>query len=443
MALERPYPPAIDRTALSLDATAPASVSPSPSLTVARSAPVPTGFFALAVGLLAINLCAAQPLIGIIAPAIHLAPGAYGLISMMTLLGYAAGLILLVPLTDLTENRRLILGMFASNVVALAVTAGARQPWLFLAATFITGMTTSAIQMLVPLAASMTPPERRGRVVGNIMGGVMLGILLSRPLASIIAAHFGWRSVFASSAGLIAVVTVFLIYLAPRHRPETSLRYIDLVASLWTLMRVERVLQVRALTAGLCFASFSFYWTVIALRLGTAPFQLGTNGIALFAFAGCGGSIIAPIAGRLGDRGWTNGATVVLHLAIVLAIVSAWIVGAAGFAGGFFASHPDLAIVLMMATAVLLDIGVIGEQTLGRRAINMIRPEARGRLNGLFTGGFFIGGAIGSAAAGLAWAWGGWTATSICGLVTVLLALCLSLATWRRQEQITIFDLAS
>jgi predicted MFS family arabinose efflux permease len=169
---------------------------------------VSTPFFALAVGLLALNLTSAQPLIGLIAPEIHLAPGAYGLISMLILLGYAAGLILLVPLTDLFENRRLTLGMFAANVASLALAALVQQSWLFLLAMFVTGMTSSAIQMLVPLAASLTEPAHRGRVVGNIMGGVMLGILLSRPLATVIAEYFGWRSVFGGTAGLIAIMTV-------------------------------------------------------------------------------------------------------------------------------------------------------------------------------------------------------------------------------------------
>lgn len=163
MALQQTKPLTIDQSALSMVA------DPATPITVS------TPFFALAVGLLALNLTSAQPLIGIIAPAIHLPAGAYGLISMLVLLGYAAGLILLVPLTDLAENKRLILGMFAGNVVALILAAIAQQSWLFLIAMFATGMTTSAIQMLVPLAASLTAPAHRGRVVGNIMSGVMLG----------------------------------------------------------------------------------------------------------------------------------------------------------------------------------------------------------------------------------------------------------------------------
>ncbi|HWT97272.1 MAG TPA: MFS transporter, partial [Terriglobales bacterium] len=427
MALHRTEPPAIDRSAMT------ATAAEAEALLAAGTPRVSTPFFALAVGLLALNLTSAQPLIGVIAPAIHLAPSAYGLISMLMLLGYAAGLILLVPLTDLFENRRLILGMFTSNVAALVLAALAQQSWLFLAAMFINGMTTSVIQMLVPLAASLTEPAHRGRVVGNIMGGVMLGILLSRPLATVAAEHFGWRLVFGGTAVLIAALTVSLFLKLPQHRPLTTPRYLDLVISLWTFLRTEPVLQLRATTAGLCFASFSFFWTVITLRLTEAPFHLGADGIALFALAGAGGTIIAPVAGRLGDRGLTKGATVLMHLAVILAIASAWVVGAASFARDFFAAHEGIAIGVMMIAALILDIGVIGDQTLGRRAINMIRPEARGRLNGLFTGGFFIGGAIGSMLAGAAWAWGGWQATSLGALIAALLALALSLRSWLRR----------
>ena len=432
MALHQTTPLAIDRSAMTATAEAAEALLAREANPATLS--VSTPFFALAVGLLALNLTSAQPLIGVIAPAIHLAPGAYGLISMLILLGYAAGLILLVPLTDLFENRRLILGMFAGNMTSLTLAALAQQSWLFLTAMFVMGMTTSVVQMLVPLAASLTEPAHRGRVVGNIMGGVMLGILLSRPLATVIAEHFGWRMVFGGTAVLIAALTVSLLLKLPQHRPLTAPRYLDLVTSLWTFLRTEPVLQLRATTAGLCFACFSFFWTVITLRLAEAPFHLGADGIALFALAGSGGTIMAPVAGRLGDRGWTKGATVLMHLGVILSVAIAWLVGSASFARDFFSTHEGIAIAVMMLAALILDLGVIGDQTLGRRAINMIRPEARGRLNGLFTGGFFIGGAIGSMLAGAAWAWGGWQATSLGALIAALLALALSLRNWLRRS---------
>jgi predicted MFS family arabinose efflux permease len=75
----------------------------------------------------------------------------------------------------------------------------------------------------------------------------------------------------------------------------------------------------------------------------------------------------------------------------------------------------------------MLDLGVIGDQTLGRRVVNLACPQARGRLNGLYTGLFFIGGSVGSAVAGVAWVEAGWTLVCVIGLGFVVLALVLAL----------------
>ena len=124
-----------------------------------------------------------------------------------------------------------------------------------------------------------------------------------------------------------------------------------------------------------------------------------------------------------------------MHLMVLLAIGLAWITGTATVGGTILAGNSALATGAMMVAALLLDLGVIGDQTLGRRAINMIHPEARGRLNGLFTGGFFIGGAIGSLLAGAAWAWNGWDGCCLGALVSILAALLLSLRNWLRHRR--------
>ncbi|TXH39162.1 MAG: MFS transporter [Rhodospirillaceae bacterium] len=386
---------------------------------------VSTWFFAMAGAVVVLNLFSAQPLVDVIGPAIGLAPSAYGLVSMLTLLGYAAGLILLVPMVDLTENRRLILQMLVGDVLALTVAALAQQSWIFLAASFALGMTMSVIQMLVPLAASLSPESQRGRVVGNVMSGLMLGIMLSRPLASLIAEYLGWRSVYGLSAIAVALLVVALTLRLPRRRPAPGLSYAALIGSLWTLMRSEKVLRLRAATAGLCFGSFSLFWTAIALRLHAAPFQLSANGLAAFALAGVGGIVMAPLAGRLGDRGWGEAAAVISDLLVIGAMALAWLAGSDGLA-----SHPAWALGLMVAAALLLDLGVVGDQTLGRRAINLLNPAARGRLNGLFTGSFFIGGACGSLAAGAAWVWAGWSLICLLAILAGAAACLLSLLDW-------------
>jgi predicted MFS family arabinose efflux permease len=365
--------------------------------------------FAVAVGVIVTNIFAPQTLVGLIGPSLGFNAAGGGLVATVTLLGYAAGLFLLVPLADLLENRALIVRMLACASLAAGAAALAPNAAFLLPVLFALGAACSAIQILVPIAAAMAPPERRGRVIGDIMGGLMIGILLARPIASFIADACGWRAFYGTSAVAMAMLTAILAMRLPQRRPASRSGYLVLIASLWHLLRTEPALRQRALTASLVMAAFSLFWTSIALRLSQPPFDLVRRGIALFALVGAGGAVVTPLIGRAGDRGWTRSATIASHLVLIGALALA------GWAGSSEAGGP-LALVLMGLGAVLLDIGVTGDQTLGRRTVNLLQPEARGRLNGLFVGLFFLGGAVGSAAAGVAWTLGGWSAVCIVGI---------------------------
>jgi predicted MFS family arabinose efflux permease len=376
-----------------------------------------TLFFALAVGVIVTNLFAPQTLVGLMGPSLGLDAAVAGFAAMATLLGYAGGLFLLVPLADLVENRALIVRMLVGAVLAAAAAAFAPTAASLLIVLVVLGAACSAIQVLVPSAAAMAPPERRGGVIGDVMSGVMIGILLSRPLASFIADAWGWRAFYGASAMSMAVLTIALAARLPRRRPEARSGYRTLIASLAGLLRAERVLRQRALTASLVMAAFSVFWTSVALRLGAAPFELGQRGIALFALVGAGGAAVTPLFGRIGDRGWTRPATIISHIVLIGAFaVAAW-------AGSARVGSSPLPLLALALSAVLIDVGVTGDQTLGRRAINLLQPEARGRINGLFVGLFFIGGALGSGLAGVAWALGGWTAVCSVGAAFGLAAL--------------------
>jgi len=147
------------------------------------------------------------------------------------------------------------------------------------------------------------------------------------------------------------------------------------------------------------------------------PFLLGQRGVALFALVGAGAAIVTPIFGRAGDRGWTRPATIAAHLLIVGSMLLAtWAPQA---------TSPTISLIVLGVAAVLLDAGATGDQTLGRRSINLLNPEARGRINGLFVGLFFLGGAVGSTVAGFAWAWGGWTAVCLAGTAFGVATLAL------------------
>ncbi|MBJ9696977.1 MFS transporter [Burkholderia cenocepacia] len=389
-----------------------APVSPS----VAAPPVLSTGmtlFFAATVGVIVMDLFAAQPLTGPISADLHLPPGLAGLVAMLPQLGYAAGLALLVPLVDLLENRRLIVATLAVCAAALALAAFTQSGTVFLLATLVAGAASSVIQMLVPMAASMAPEAQRGRAVGNVMSGLMLGILLSRPLASLIAGSAGWRAFYLLAAHANAAIAVVLALRLPARTPSITAGYRALLASMGRLLADEPVLRRHALSAALAMAAFSAFWTAVGLRLAQPPFALDLHGIALFAFAGASGAIVTPLAGRAGDRGHGPAAQRLAHGTMLAALVVLGVAGAGWF--GFDAhAHRGVALALLAGGAALLDAGVIVDQTIGRREINLLNPAARGRLNGLFVGLFFCGGALGAALAGSAWAWGGWSA--VCGV---------------------------
>ncbi|WP_338756494.1 MFS transporter [Burkholderia contaminans] len=372
-----------------------------------------TLFFAATVGVIVMDLFAAQPLTGPISADLHLPPGLAGLVAMLPQLGYAAGLALLVPLVDLLENRRLIVATLAVCAAALALPAFTQSGAVFLLATLAAGAASSVIQMLVPMAASMAPEAQRGRAVGNVMSGLMLGILLSRPLASLIAGSAGWRAFYLLAALADAAIAVVLALRLPARTPSITASYRALLASMGRLLADEPVLRRHALSAALAMAAFSAFWTAVGLRLAQPPFALDLHGIALFAFAGASGAIVTPLAGRAGDRGHGPATQRLAHGTMLAALVVLGVAGAGWF--GFDAhAHRGVALALLAGGAALLDAGVIVDQTIGRRAINLLHPAARGRLNGLFVGLFFVGGALGAALAGSAWAWGGWSA--VCGV---------------------------
>ncbi|WP_143524068.1 MFS transporter [Rhizobium rhizosphaerae] len=381
-----------------------------------------TVVFAVAVGVVVLALFASQPLVGIIGRQLGLSADLSGLATTLTLLGYATGLILLVPLTDIIENRRLILTTLVANVCSLLSLASASTRVTFLIASFLVGLSISAIQMLVPVAASLSSEARRGRTVGNVMSGLMLGILFSRPIASLVTEAFGWRTLYGMLGLAVAILAFVLALFIPAFRPSGRGSYLQLIGSLGTILKQEPILRRRAASQAMCMATFSVFWTAIALRLAQAPFELGQTGIALFALAGAAGAVVAPIAGRAGDRGHTRPATALAHVAVIAAMVLAYLGGTATIGSS------TVSLAVLLVAAVLLDLGVIADQTLGRRAINLLRPEARGRTNGLFTGLFFLGGAAGSALSGFAWNAWGWQGVCVVGLVFGVAAIGVSLS---------------
>ncbi len=383
----------------------------------AQSPPVMTArlavLLAVACGLIVANLYYAQPLAGLIGPALGLSPSAAGLIVTLTQLGYGAGLLLIVPLGDLYENRRLVLLLTGCGILALLGAALAASPALFLTASLCMGLSSVSVQILVPYASHLAPEAMRGRVVGNIMSGLMLGIMLARPVASLIAYQASWRAIFVLSASILLVLSLVLSRALPKREPASHAGYGSLLFSMVRLVRTTRVLQRRALYHAALFAAFSLFWTTVPLLLAGPDYRLSQAGIAWFAFAGVAGAVAAPIAGRVADRGWSRVAT---GLAMLTAAV-AFLMSHVGRPGS------TLALGFLVAAAILLDFGVTTNLVLGQRAIFLLGAEYRSRLNGLYMATFFMGGAVGSAVGGWAYASGGWSLASWIGFALPVAAL--------------------
>ena len=369
-----------------------------------------TPLFAVAVGLIVINLFGIQPLIAEIAASIGWTTAAAGLLVTATLIGYGIGLLLLMPLTDLQDNRALASRTLWGAVASLALTTVAHSGQVLMLAAFAIGLTSTVIQMLIALAGRLAADHRRGRVLGDIMIGLNLGILLSRPAASFIAAQWGWRAFYGASAVAITVLAVLLPRVMPTFVPPRTLSYGALLGSYGNLLRREPVLRRRAATQALLIAAFTLFWTAVALRLAAAPFHLSQNGIGIFALCGAAGVVAAPIAGRLADRGLVRVGTLLAHgcaaTGLLVALASALLPGL---------SVPVM-LTMLMAAALLLDFGAIGDQALGRYMVNTLSPEIRGRVNGLYTGAFFFGAAAGGGLAGVAWVRAGWIGVSVLAL---------------------------
>ncbi|KAA0689181.1 MFS transporter [Neorhizobium sp. P12A] len=359
------------------------------------------------------NVYYAQPLIGLISGDLGMTPQTAGLIVTLTQLGFAAGMILIVPLADLIENRRLVFAMIGASVIALAAAGLTNHPQTFLVAALFVGLTSVSVQILVPYASHLAHESIRGRTVGNVMSGLMIGIMLSRPLSSFLADLSSWHTVFILSAIAMMALAVALRVALPKRQPHSKLTYGRLLASMWTIARTNRVLQRRAIYHSFQFAAFTMFWTVAPLLLTGPMFHLSQAGVGLFALAGVAGAIAAPIAGRMADRGWSRPAT-------GLGMVS---VGAAFLITHIAEQGSTLSLSFFVAAAILLDFGITTTLVTGQRAIFTQGQEVRARLNAVYMTTWYIAGAIASAVGGWAYAHGGWNLPSWIGLGLPVVAL--------------------
>lgn len=360
---------------------------------------------AFSVGAIVANIYYIQPLLSLIATTFRISLPQVGFVAMLTQVGTASGMLLFVPLGDTKERRRLVVCLLIGSAVFLALMAGARSfLWLALAS-FGIGMTTSTVHVIVPFAAHLASPARRGAAVGTVLSGLLLGILLARTFSGLLGAWLGWRAVYWFACVLMLSLAALLHFALPVNRPELNLSWASLIRSTARLIGTQPVLREASILGAVFFCAFSAFWTTLVFFLETPPYRYGSGGAGLFGLVGAAGAICAPFVGRTADRYGARRNVLVALWVTFLSFVVLYV----------FRGHLSGVI----CGVVLLDIGVQAGHVSNQTRIYGLLPEARSRLNMVYMICYFVAGAIGSYAGTLLWerfAWAG-----VCGLGCALL----------------------
>lgn len=351
-----------------------------------------TLIFAVASGIAVANLYYIQPVLELIARDFHASPSAVGTISLLMQFGYAAGILFFVPLGDVLERRGMSVALFAAATASLAGCALAPNVAVLAACGLLTGALTIVAQVLMPFAADLAAPAQRGRVVASVQTGLIIGIVFSRGAGGLIGAHFGWRSVFWFGVAVTALATLALARALPLRTPHATLRYPELLKSVFVL--TVRYPALRA-SMGLGFfavATFSGFWTTIAFHMHDLGY--GADVVGSLGAMALVGAIFAVYFGSLIDRRGTlfTGTMSIVALALAFAI----------FLGG------AKSIVALYAGMICFPIGMQLNQISNQSRIFALDPQARSRLNTAYMFVTFTGGAIGAFAGAASWQAGGW-----------------------------------
>lgn len=376
----------------------------------------------VATGLAVASNYYAQPLLDTIARAFNLSASSAGFIVTAAQLGYAAGLLFLVPLGDMFERRMLIVSMTLLAAGGMLITASSQSLTMMNIGTALTGLFSVVAQILVPLAATLASPEKRGKVVGTIMSGLLLGILLARTVAGLLASLGGWRTVYWVASVLMVVMALALWRGLPKVKQENHLNYPQLLASVFSLFTQDKLLRTRALLGCFTFANFSILWTSMAFLLAAPPFNYSEGVIGLFGLAGAAGALGARPAGGLADKGKSHLTTSAGLVLLLLSWAAIW--------------YGHVSVLALIVGILVLDLTVQGVHITNQTVIYRVKPEARNRLTAGYMTSYFIGGAAGSLISASAWQHAGWSGVCAIGAIVATINLLVWWRGYHRQEAI-------
>jgi predicted MFS family arabinose efflux permease len=386
---------------------------------------------AFSTGCIVANIYYVQPLLADIARDFGLSVAQIGGVAMLAQVGTGLGMLFFVPLGDKYERRSLISTLLIGESIALACVASAPVPnviWLSVAC-FCVGGAAATVHVIVPLAAHLAPPKERGRIVGTVLSGLLMGVLLARTFSGITGAQYGWRTVYWFASALMLGLALTIRVSLEKSQPEVSLKWVELMRSVWSLALEHSTLREAAVLACLLFLSFSTLWTTLVFLLRTPPYHYGTTAAGLFGLLGASSAAAAPFVGRISDR---HGPERSILVAIVATL--------AGYVLLLFFGRllPGL-----IAGIALIDVGVQSGHVANQSRIYSLAPAARSRINTFYMVAFFVGGALGSYLGPLGFNRAGWTGFCAIPLAALVFSLVYFLRAQRQRDRNRLFSAVS
>lgn len=373
----------------------------------------------IASGLSAANLYYSQPLLEYFSTFFNVSSSMIGISAMLIQVGYALGLLFLVPLGDIKERSGLIIKMLFCSAIALFSLSLASNIWWLLISSFMVGLTSITQMLIVALAAHLSKPVQRGQVIGNVMSGLLIGILLSRVFSGIIGSILGWQTVYRiASVMMVLLILMFNLWL-PKSVPDTIMSYGSLLKSLIGLFREQPILQEASLIGSMMFATFSAFWTTLSFLLKSPTYNLGIQVAGLFGLVGVVGALSASIVGRVADKKSPKFTLTIAIIISTLSYICFWIFGYQMWG--------------LIIGVILLDLGIQSGQISNQALINALNPTARNRNNAVYMTFYFCGGALGSLLGTFFWGLFGWSGVCGIGIIFQIIALTIHIHSIKRR----------
>jgi predicted MFS family arabinose efflux permease len=361
-------------------------------------------------GLVVMNIYYNQPILNAIAASFRVGPAAVAWVATATQLGYAAALLLVVPLGDGIDRKWLMIAStLLSCTILILVPVSPNLPFM-LGASFALGFASVAPQLAIPYAAGLVPGAGRGKVVGTVMSGLLIGVLLSRTTSGLIATKFSWHVVYWLAAAVMLLLAVVLWIALPSQPVNASQPYGRLLASLPRLLQTESIIRRHSILGALGFATFSAFWTTLAFYLHSRPQQYGPDIVGMFGLLAITGAMVGPLAGHLGEN-WKPRQINGLFFSLILI----------AFVVMLFSEQYTL--FLVGVGVLLLDAGAQGNQIANQGRIYTLNSALHSRINSVYMVTYFLGGSIGSLIGAQAWAIAGWPGVCSVGMILSIAAL--------------------